>query len=403
MSATTSSVAPPGAPSSIDEMLPDDLLARMDERAPRYDRENSFFTEDFDELRASGLLNLAVPEEFGGSGMKLDQVSHAIRRVAYVAPATAVAINMHIYWTGVAADLYRQGDESMRFVLEESGRGKIFAALHGEAGNDIPLLLSSASATRASGGWAFDGHKIFGSLSPVWDSAGLHAMDTSDPEAPKVVHGFMTRDTDGIEIVETWDALGMRATQSHDTILSNAFIPDERVVRVCAPGFAGADLFQVAAFAWALLGFGAVYHGAARRAFDMTVERAHKRSSVALTRSMAYHPEVQHHVSEMRIALDASEALLDRTTTDWATGVEHADWPVRIIGTRYRVITESFDIVDRAMDLTGGSGALKRSRMEQIFRDVRMGRFHPGNTMLAHELVGKLCLGLDPDDAQRWG
>ena len=51
----------------------------------------------------------------------------------------------------------------------------------------------------------------------------------------------------------------------------------------------------------------------------------------------------------------------------------------------------------------GGSGVFKRNRLEQIFRDVRMGRFHPGNTLLAHELIGKLCLGINPDDPQRWG
>jgi hypothetical protein len=32
-----------------------------------------------------------------------------------------------------------------------------------------------------------------------------------------------------------------------------------------------------------------------------------------------------------------------------------------------------------------------------------MGRFHPGNSMLAHELVGKLCLGVDPDEPPSWG
>ena len=45
----------------------------------------------------------------------------------------------------------------------------------------------------------------------------------------------------------------------------------------------------------------------------------------------------------------------------------------------------------------------RRNRLEQIFRDVRMGRFHPGNTLLAHELIGKLCLGINPDDPLRWG
>jgi len=186
-------------------------------------------------------------------------------------------------------------------------------------------------------------------------------------------------------------------------MLADALCPDPLVVCVCPARFGGADTFHVAVFAWALLGFASVYHGAARRAFDLSVATAHARSSIALSRSMAHHPEVQHHVAEMRMALDASEALLERTASDWATGVPHADWPVRIIGARHRVITESFDIVDRAMDLTGGTGAFKRNRMEQLFRDVRMGRFHPGNTLLAHELVGKLRLGLNPDDPQRWG
>jgi alkylation response protein AidB-like acyl-CoA dehydrogenase len=67
------------------------------------------------------------------------------------------------------------------------------------------------------------------------------------------------------------------------------------------------------------------------------------------------------------------------------------------------VIDLAYAIVDRAMDLSGGAAACKRNRLEQIFRDVRMGRFHPGNTLLAHELIGKLCLGVDPDGPMRWG
>jgi alkylation response protein AidB-like acyl-CoA dehydrogenase len=357
MTATDVSSNAPANRLTLDDLLPADLLARMDERAPRYDRDNTFFTEDFADLRASGFLTIAVPTEFGGAGMSLDQVSQAIRRIAYVAPATAVAVNMHVYWTGVAADLLRSGDTSARFILEEAAKGKVFAAIHGEAGNDLPLLLSSSSAEKVAGGWKVNGHKVFGSLSPVWDYAGFHAMDGGGPDGPRVVHGFFRRGTAGVEIVDTWDTLGMRATQSQDTLLSDAVGPDDLIVRVCAPGFAGADLFHVAVFAWALLGFASVYHGAARRAFDLSVANAHQRTSVALSRSMAHHPEVQHNIAEMRIALDASEALLERTVGDWAAGVAHPDWPVRIVGTRHRVINESFDIVDRAMDLTGGAGA----------------------------------------------
>ena len=385
------------------DLLTDEMLARFDARAAGYDRENRFFDEDWDELRQSGYLLAAVPTEFGGAGLGLDEIARLQGRLAYYAPATAVAVNMHLYWTGVAADLLKTGDTSCRWMLERAAGGEVFAAIHGEAGNDIPLLLSSAKAEKVPGGYEFTGHKIFGSLSPVWTLAGVHGMDTSDPANPKVVHGFLPRNTSGYEIVETWDTLGMRATQSHDTVLDRAFVPDENIVLVCPAGFAGAGMFQVGVFAWALMGFATVYLGAARRAFDITIDKMPKRTSVAMTRSMAHHPEVQHNVSEMRISLDACDALLERVTTDWANGVPHADWPVRLVGARHFIINQAYDIVDRAMDLSGGSAVFKGNRLEQIFRDVRMGRFHPGNTMLAHELVGKLCLGLNPDDPQRWG
>jgi alkylation response protein AidB-like acyl-CoA dehydrogenase len=385
------------------ELLTDDMLAHFDERAPIYDRENRFFDEDWEELKASGYLLAAVPTDLGGSGVLLDEYVGLQRRLGYVAPATALAVNMHVYWTGVAADLLRAGDDSCRFLLEKAADGEVLCALHGEAGNDMPLLLAVAGAERVDGGWQISGHKIFGSLTPVWTLGGFHAMDTSDPDHPQIVHGFLPRENDGIQIIDTWDTLGMRATQSQDTVLDKAFVPDELVALVCPAGFAGAGMFQVAIFAWALLGFSATYLGAAKRAFDLIVEQMPKKTSIALTNSMAHHPEVQHNVAEMRIALDAAEAMLEKTSADWAGGVEHADWPVRLVGTRSFVIERCFEVVDHALDLTGGAGAFKRNRLEQIFRDVRMGRFHPGNSMLAHELIGKLCLGVDPDDPLRWG
>ena len=385
------------------DILTDEMLAGFDARAANYDRENRFFDEDWDELRRSGYLLAAVPTEFGGSGLGLDAVARLQGRLAYHAPATALAVNMHVYWTGVAADLLRSGNTSCQWILERAADGEIFAALHGEAGNDIPLVLSTSKAVRVPGGWEITGHKLFGSLSPVWTLAGFHALDTSDPANTQIVHGFLPRSSPGYEIIETWDTIGMRATQSHDTILERAFVADEHVVLVCPAGFKGVSLFQVAVFAWALMGFSTVYLGAARRAFDITIDRMPARRSIALTNSMAHHPGVQHLVSEMRIALDASDALLERVCADWTTGVPHDDWAIRLIGARHFVINQAYEIVDRAMDLSGGSAAFKGNRLEQIFRDVRMGRFHPGNTLLAHELIGKLCLGIDPDDPQRWG
>src|SRR5262245_35132106 len=209
------------------------MLQRFDERAPIYDRENRFFSEDFEELRESGYLSASLPVDLGGAGLNLAEVNALQRRLAYHAPATALAVNMHLYWVGLAADLRRLGDPSGDWILARAAAGDIFAAGHGEAGNDVPVLLSSSPARRVDGGWQSTGDKAFGSLSPVWAYLGVHAMATSDPARPQILCGFLHRSSPQYRIDETWDALGMRATASNDTILDRTFIPDGQVALVC--------------------------------------------------------------------------------------------------------------------------------------------------------------------------
>ena len=153
-------------------VLSEHLIDRCGQRASGYDRENRFFHEDFEELRQAGYLVLNLPKELGGQGLSLLETGHQQRRLAYRAPATALATNMHLYWIGIAADLYRMGDPSLTWLLQEAAAGEVFAAGHGESGNDLPALLSTAKAERVDGGYRFTGHKMFGSLTPRLDPAG---------------------------------------------------------------------------------------------------------------------------------------------------------------------------------------------------------------------------------------
>lgn len=384
-------------------VLSDEVLDRCAGRTAGYDRENHFFTEDFEELRETGYLLMAVPVEFGGLGFSLADVGRETRRLARWSPATALAANMHVYWTGVAADLHRMGDTSLDWILQEAVAGEVFAAGHGETGNDLPILLSTSRAEPVDGGYRVTGHKIFGSLTPVWTRLGLHAMDSSDPANPKIVHAFLPREATGYTIVDTWDTLGMRATRSDDTILEEAFIPDRYIARVLAPGFGGADVFVVSVFAWGLCGFANVYTGIAERAFELAAAMAGKRTSIALDgRAMAYNPEIQHIVADMAITLEGMIPHIDRTAADWSEGVDHGgEWPAKIVATKYRCVEGAKRVVDLAMDVSGGSGMFKGQELERLYRDVRCGGFHPANAALVHELVGKTALGILGEEP-RW-
>jgi len=389
---------------STGSSLTEEMLARFDSRGATYDRENRFFDQDFEELRAAKYFIMPVPEKVGGPGLSLAQVCREQRRLAYYAPATALAVNMHLYWVGVAADLWRRGDKSLEWMLSDAAAGEIFAAGHAESGNDIPVLLSSSKAERVDGGYRFTGRKNFSSLTPVWTRFGFHGMDTSDPTHPKVVHAFMLRNSNGYTIKETWDALGMRATRSDDTTLENVFIPDRYVARIVPAGGAGIDTFVLSMFAWALMGFANVYYGLAKRALDRSIAAVKSKSSLALSRSMAYHPEIQHAVAQMVIELESIGPHLDRIAEDWSNGVDYGpEWPSKIFAAKYHAVEGSWRVVDLGLDIAGGHGIFRSAGYERLLRDARLGRIHPANAFLTHEVVGKTALGISLDEQPRWG
>jgi alkylation response protein AidB-like acyl-CoA dehydrogenase len=383
-------------------VLSDDILHRCADRYAGTDRDNLFFHEDFAELKQAGYLTMAVPRELGGRGLTLAQVCREQRRLAYHAPATALGINMHVYWVGLVADLWRQGDKSMEWLLKEAMDGEVFSAGHSERGNDIPVMLSTSKAERVDGGFRITGHKMFGSLAPVFTRYGLHALWADAPGGPKVVHAFMPRDAAGYRILKTWDTMGMRATSSDDVVLEGVFVPDPYIARMVPAG--GADAFVLGIFAWALLGFANVYCGIAQRAIDLVLPGIKQKTSLAVSRSMAYHPEIQHSVAAMILAFEPIAPHIEQVAEDWSNGVDHgATWPAKIVSAKHHAVEAAWTVVDLSMELSGGGGMFRGNELERLFRDARCGRFHPANTFLTHEIVAKTALGIDLGEAPRWG
>jgi alkylation response protein AidB-like acyl-CoA dehydrogenase len=229
-------------------------------------------------------------------------------------------------------------------------------------------------------------------------------MDTSNPGQPRIVHAFMPRDSAGYTIKETWDVLGMRATRSDDTVLENVFVPDRYIARVVPAGGAGVDQFVLSVFAWALMGFGNIYYGLAESALDKSVAAVKSKGALALSRSMAYHPEVQHAIADMVIELESIGPHLETIAEDWSNGVDHgARGPAKIFAAKYRAVEGSWRVVDLGLEVTGGTGIFRSAGYERLVRDARLGRIHPANSFLTHEVVAKTALGISLDEQPRWG
>jgi len=375
------------------EFLPDDLLARIRERAPVHDRENTFPEQDLDELRDAGYLRILVPLERGGAGLSLEQAAVLQQRLAAAAPATALAINMHLVWTGVAKVFSNRGVPGMEFVQDGAVRGEVFAFGISEGGNDLVLFGSDTAAVpHEDGGYAFTGTKIFTSLAPVWTKLGLHGLDTTSSDAPKLVFAFIDR-TDAVTTSDDWDTLGMRATQSRTTRLDGARASAEHVVRRIDPG-PSPDPIIFGIFSVFELLLASVYTGIARRALDLAVETVQKRTSKKTGLTYAQDPDIRWRIAEMSLAYDALPPQIAALARDVDAQTDNgARWFTLLSGTKHRAVVMAKHVVDQAILTAGGGSYFSSNELSRLYRDVLAGMFHPSDPESAHSTAASALLG----------
>lgn len=367
--------------------------ARFHERAPRYDAENAFFAEDFADLVQRGYLKASLPEHLGGSGLTLTELAREQRHLAYWAPATALAVNMHLYWAGSAADAVARDAADAGWLLADIAAGQIFAAGHGEPGNDVGLDDAQVRAVPApDGSYVITGRKVFTSLTPVWDQIGIHARDDSDPDSPVIVHTFVNRTDPGVRIVETWDALGVRATASHDTVFDGARAEGHKTIATHPVGPDYPDYVGLL-LAWYLPLVSSVYFGIARRALDLAILGAQTRGSLRADVSRhADKPAVQRQIAEAEIKLEAASAFLDSVTT-----APNSPWDaLRALAAKEFSTTTARQVVDTAVQVVGAASVSRRHELERLYRDVRTGSLHPPNTDAVLEALGAVAVGPGP-------
>jgi alkylation response protein AidB-like acyl-CoA dehydrogenase len=389
----------PETPGQRDLVLGDELLERFRSRAAGHDRDNTVPHDDLADLVAAGYLRAFVPLRLGGLGLTLREVAAEQVRLGAAAPATALAVNMHLVVTGIAHVLAQRGDDSLAFVTDEAARGEVFAFGNSEAGNDLVMFDSRTRAEPSpDGGYRYTGTKIFTSLAPVWTRLATFGRDDTDPDAPLLVHGVVPRDQPGIEVRDDWDTLGMRATQSRTTVLDGVEAPAAWVYRRLPVG-PSRDPFVFALFAVFEILLAAVYTGIGRRAVELAVASAQRRTSMRNGgRSLAQDPDIRWKVAEAAIAQDGIEPQVEALARDVDELVDHgAQWFPRVVGLKHRATESARFVVDQAIRVSGGSSYFAGSELGRLYRDVLAGLFHPSDPESAHATVANAWLGpIDP-------
>ena len=372
-------------------------------RAAEHDANNTFPFENIERMKQTGYSALVLPKEYSGLDANLVDFCLCQERLAQGCGATALAINMHLFGLG---SMVERGDlvrpEAQQFA-QAIGQDRLIVGggiTEPETGGNWGLFFTRA--VKEGDSYLLNGRKAFTSLAPVIDLF-MVMVTVQDPDAG-VLGGtfFIPKDTPGLQIIENWNTLGMRATASHDLTITDCRVSLDHAVRLRPIGEILPE--DISLFAWFSLSVASIYTGIAIAALNFAKQFANDHKPSPLPRPIKYLPDLQFTVAEAETLLAATRAYTFETAKAWAGGEEFSgeDGLRRVCMPKYFATNNAIRIVNMAMEVVGAVGILKKHPLERYYRDVRAGTNHPFSNARMRELIGKNALGISLLEMPRW-
>ena len=377
------------------------LAPRFAARAAAHDRDGTFPADDFADLRAAGFFGLMAPERLGGAGAGFADYAAIAYELARGNGATALIFNMHASVTGALSGVTDELAEALGLppealrarddYLRAAAAGAWYAVAMSERGVGSRLSQMSTRYRPVDGGFRIEGAKTFCSGAGNADAYLVAARSADEPEK---VSQFLVPAGEGLRVEPTWDALGMRATASHDLHV-DVTVPTGALLG----GVEGLALV-VAQLAphWMVASYAAVYVGVARASVDAAIEHVNERKLAHLPAIRARIGRADAavaaaHLAVLEAARRVDEAPGDAETNRWV-------WRAKLLAG-----TTAAEVAASMLEAAGTSAMRRGHPLERLYRDARAGSLQPATSDVCADWLGVDALGGDPDSegsAPRW-
>jgi alkylation response protein AidB-like acyl-CoA dehydrogenase len=352
-------------------------------RAAAYDQSGEFPRENYARMREVGYLRAIVPVELGGLGAGLADMTRAQQALARGCASTALAVNMHQFQIGTSVDAYRNGGPTEPFLRRVANEGIVVGSNGAEAIVAGPWQTAT-TAERRDGSYIVNGRKFFCSQASGMDVLRFLARDTATGET--LLLGAPAG-TPGLNVVDTWDTTGMRATASHDIVFEAMEVPETAVGARFPAGDEGLLRSPILANVarWFLPLVSSVYLGIAEEAR----EEAYKAIGTGINSANRHDVLTDVLIGEMEAAFLTARSVRDQVSNELDS--PPAD-PQAAMATamlcKQVVVTQSVKVVEKAVELAGGRSYFRKSPLERLARDVRAGQFHPPSAPMSFQIAG---------------
>ncbi|MGD0348087.1 MAG: acyl-CoA dehydrogenase family protein [Terracidiphilus sp.] len=356
-----------------DEVAP--LVRRMDE-AQQMD------AALIEKMFALGLMGIEIPEEYGGSGGSFFDAVLAVELLSAVDPAVALVVDVQN--TLVASAIMNWATEGQKRVyLPKLAADTVGAYALSEAASGSDAFALQTRAEKRGGDYVLNGRKLW--ISNAKEAGLFIVFATVDANAGyKGITAFLIeKNTAGFTVGRKEDKLGIRASSTCELILEDCAVPAAQVLGVVGQGYKVA----METLNEGRIGIGAQMLGLAEGAWGHAVKHAKDRKQFG--KALVEFQAMQFQLAEMATQIEAAKLLVYN-----AARLKDArrEFRKEAAMAKYFASHTAERVASLAVEVLGGSGFVKESPVEKLFRDAKIGTIYEGTSFMQLAAIAKCVL-----------
>lgn len=350
--------------------------------ASAYDREGRMPIEVIKKSWKEGLLNLAIPEEYGGKGYGLMESVVVVEEIAAACPGIATSI----FDNNLGAEPVIIGgnkEQKERILSELVNDFTLISFATSEPGMGSDVAGMQCRAEKDGDDYILNGNKYWITNAGYADYISIFA--TVDPEKRHrgICAFIVPTDTEGVKIGKHIPKLGQRASNTTSVVLNDVRVPKKNVLAKPGRGF----ILAMQTFAHTRPAIGAFAVGTARSAMEYSIDYANKRE--AFGREIGKYQAIQFKIAEMYKNIEAARLLTYKSAWEADQGMDNN---LSSACAKALASDVAMEVTTEAIQIFGGYGYIKTYPVEKLFRDAKLFQIYEGTSEIQRIVISRFAM-----------
>jgi len=344
------------------------------------DENAKFPTEQVKKMGELGLLGMMVDPKYGGGGMDTISYILAMEEIAKVDASSAVIMSVNNSLVCWGLEEYGTEEQKQKYLTRLASGEVIgaFALSEPEAGSDATKQRTTAVE---------DGDNYILNGTKNWITNGGTAsiyivIAHTHPE--KGSHGInafiVERDTPGFDIGPKENKMGIRGSDTHSLMFTDAKVPKENRIGDDGFGFS----FAMKVLAGGRIGIAAQALGIASGAYQLALKYSKERS--AFGKEISRHQAIAFKLADMATEIDAARLLCFKAAWDKDQG---DNYDISGAMAKSFTATVAMKVTTEAVQVHGGYGYVREYHVERMMRDAKITEIYEGTTEIQKIVISR--------------